>query len=129
MNGIAPMYRTDDEHIWVEFGWEFWRAFADTVLEQHAYSKLASYTMGTSTIDEYIAHFEHLLQKAGWDCTSRGSLFQFKCGLDRRIHLWILQKEPMPTETLDAWEEAVRKEVECQVFIDASLGPREFRKS
>ncbi len=35
----------------------------------------------------------------------------------------------MPTKTLDTWEEAVRKEVECQAFIDASLRLREFRKS
>jgi hypothetical protein len=64
--------------------------------------------MGTNMIDEYIAHFEHLLQKAGWDHTSCGSLFQFKRGLDRRIHLKILQKEPMPAKTLDAWEKVAR---------------------
>jgi len=62
--------------------------------------------MGNKMINEYIMHFEHLLQKAGWDCTSRGSLFQFKKGLDHRIYLKILQKEPMPAETLKAWEEA-----------------------
>jgi hypothetical protein len=38
--------------------------------------------MGSKTIDEYIAHFGHLLQKAGWDHTSQGSLFQFKKRLD-----------------------------------------------
>jgi hypothetical protein len=32
----------------------------------------------------------------------------------------------MPVEVLDDWEEAVRKEVERQAFIDASLGPKEF---
>ena len=83
--------------------------------------------MGNKSIDEYIAQFEHLLEKAGWDRTSRGSLFQFKKGLDRRIHLKILQKEPMPAENLDAWEEATRCEVERQAFIDASLGPKEYR--
>ena len=62
--------------------------------------------MGSRSINEYVAQFEHLLQKAGWDRTSRGSLFQFKKGLDQKIHLKILQKEPMPVETLDAWEEA-----------------------
>jgi len=35
----------------------------------------------------------------------------------------------MPAETLDAWKEAARKEVERQAFIDASLGPWEFRKN
>jgi hypothetical protein len=29
-------------------------------------------------IDKYVACFEHLLQKAGWDCTIQGLLFQFK---------------------------------------------------
>jgi hypothetical protein len=32
----------------------------------------------------------------------------------------------MPAEALDAWEEVARQEVEWQVFIDASLGLREF---
>jgi len=35
----------------------------------------------------------------------------------------------MLAETLDDWEEAVRKEVERQAFIDASLGPREFHRN
>jgi hypothetical protein len=64
--------------------------------------------MGNRSIDEYVAQFKHLLQKVGWDCTSRGSLFQFKKGLDWKIHLKILQKEPMPAEDLDAWDEAAR---------------------
>ncbi len=58
------------------------------------------------SIDKYVAQFEHLLQKAGWDCTSYGSLFQFKKGLDQCIHLKILQKEPMLAKMLDDWEEA-----------------------
>lgn len=128
-HGIFPTHQTDDEQLWEDFGHDFRRAFADTASEQRAYGELANYTMGNKSIDEYIAQFEHLLQKAGWDRTSRGSLFQFKKGLDRRIHLKILQRDPMPAETLDQWEEAARKEVERQAFIDASLGPREFRGS
>src|SRR5216683_4824836 len=84
-------------------------------------------TIGNKSINEYIAQFEHLLQKAGWDHMSQGSLFQFKKGLDRKIHLKILQKEPMPAEALDAWEEVAWCEVERQVFIDTSLGPKEFQ--
>jgi len=79
-------------------------------------------------IDKYITQFKHLLQKAGWEHTSQGSLFQFKKGLDRKIHLKILQKEPMPMEALDDWEEGARNEVERQAFIDASLGPKEFHR-
>jgi hypothetical protein len=31
---IAPVYRTDDKRLWMEFGCEFRRAFADTASEQ-----------------------------------------------------------------------------------------------
>ena len=101
MNGIAPTYYTDDEQLWVKFGHDFQCMFADTASKQYAYRELANCVMGNKSIDEYIMHFEHLLQKAGWDHTSRGSLFQFKKGLDHRIHLCILQKEPMLAESLD----------------------------
>ena len=104
-NGIPPTYHTDDERLWIEFSQDFKRAFANTVSEQRAYGELANCTMGNMSIDEYITQFEHLLQKAGWDRTSRGFLFQFEKGLDQWIHLKILQKEPMPAETLDDWEE------------------------
>ncbi len=125
-NGIVLTYQMDDERLWVEFGHDFHCAFTDTALEQRAYGKLANCTMGNKSIDKYIAQFEHLLQKVGWDCILWGSLFQFKKGLDRKIHLKILQKEPMPAEACDAWEEAAQHEVERQAFIDASLGPKEF---
>ena len=94
MNGIAPTYQMDDERLWIEFGRDFHCAFTDTALEQRAYGELANCTMRSKSIDEYLAQFEHLLQKAGWDCTSRGSLFQFKKGLDRNIlySLFLLSK-------------------------------------
>jgi len=100
-NGVASTHQMDDECLWLDFGQDFRHAFADTASEQRAYSELVNYTMGNKTINEYIAQFEHLLQQAGWDRTSRGSLFQFKKGLDRKIHLKVLQQEPMPTKDLD----------------------------
>jgi hypothetical protein len=127
INGVPPTHQTHDKNLWADFVQEFRRAFMDTVSEQWAYGELTNYAMGNRSIDEYIAQFEHLLQKAGWDRTSQGSLFQFKKGLDRRIHLKILQRDLMPAETLDKWEEAARKEVERQAFIDASLGLWELR--
>ena len=54
-NGITPTYQTDDERLWIEFGHDFHCTFADTALEQRAYGKLANYTMGNKSIDEYIA--------------------------------------------------------------------------
>ncbi len=86
----------------MEFSHDFGWVFADTASEQHAYAELAGCTMVNKSIDEYITHFEHLLQKAEWDRMSWGSLFQFKKGLECWLHLKILQKGPMPAEMLDA---------------------------
>ena len=75
MNGILPTHQTHDKWLWEDFGHDFQRVFADTASEQQAYGKLANYIMNNKSIDEYTAQFEHLLQKAGWDHTSQGSLF------------------------------------------------------
>jgi hypothetical protein len=101
-NRIPLTYCTNNEHLWVEFSRDFRQMFTDTASEQQAYGELANCIMGNKMIDKYIVRFEHLLQKAGWDHTLQGSLFQFKRGLDHRIYLKILQKEPMPAETLEA---------------------------
>jgi hypothetical protein len=69
-NGILPTHQTHDEQLWEDFGHDFWRAFTDTASEQRAYGELANYMMNNKSIDEYIAQFEHLLQKVGWDHTS-----------------------------------------------------------
>jgi hypothetical protein len=70
MNRIALTCQTDDKRLWIEFGCDFRRAFTDTASEQQAYGELANCTMGSKSINEYIAQFKHLLQKVGWDCTS-----------------------------------------------------------
>jgi len=61
LNGIALMYCTDNECLWVKFRQEFQQAFTDTTSEQRAYGKLANFAMGNKNIDEYIAKFKHLL--------------------------------------------------------------------
>jgi len=37
--------------------------------------------MKNKEIDEYIANFDYLLLKAGWELTTRGTLEMFKRGL------------------------------------------------
>lgn len=91
LGGITSMCHMDDECLWAKFNQDFQRAFTDTASEQRAYGDLTNYTMGNKSIDEYIAQFKHLLQKVGWDCTSRGSLFQFKKGLKQQVHLKVHQ--------------------------------------
>ena len=55
MNGIMLTYQTDNKRLWIKFGCDFHCAFVDTALEQQAYGKLANCTMGSKSIDEYIA--------------------------------------------------------------------------
>jgi hypothetical protein len=55
--------------------------FIDTTFEQHAYGELANCTIVNRMINEYVAYFKHLLQKAESNRISQGSLFQFKKGL------------------------------------------------
>jgi len=58
---LYPNFQVSYWSLWVKFSHKFHRAFIDTALEQRAYGKLANFTIGTRTIDEYVAHFEHLL--------------------------------------------------------------------
>jgi len=74
-NEIPPTYCTNDEQLWVKFSCDFKWAFTNTTFKQCAYRELANCVMESKIIDEYIAHFKHLLQKVGWDRTSWGSLF------------------------------------------------------
>jgi len=68
-NGLTPTYHTDDERLWIKFSRNFHHTFADMASKQRAYRELANCTMGNKSIIKYIAQFEHLLQKAGWDHT------------------------------------------------------------
>ena len=57
-------------------------------------------------IDEYIAAFENLIIRAGWECGAKGSLDVFK-----GIHYTISQRDPIP-QSLDDWQTAARCKVE-----------------
>ncbi len=55
INGIIPTYQTDDEQLWIDFGLDFCHTFTNTASEQRAYGELVNCSMGSKTIDEYIA--------------------------------------------------------------------------
>ena len=61
-------------------------------------------------IDLYIAKFEELVTKIGWNRTDLGVLQKFQEGLIKWIAAAILDRDIWP-ETLDNWMEAACREV------------------
>jgi len=119
---IAPIYTDNNENLWNEFVNEFSQAFADMAVAEQAYTDLSKLEMKGDKINEYIATFEHLLARAGWDQTAHRSIEMFKQGLQKGIHTSILQKDPLPVG-IDQWQTATWKEVQRWCLIFASLGP------
>jgi len=68
----------NDERIWNEWVANFKQAFADTASAEQAYAELMKLEMRGDEIEEYIAAFEHLRLKAGWERGTQGSLEMFK---------------------------------------------------
>jgi len=64
---ILPKYADNDENLWNEFVMEFGQAFADTAAAEQAYADLNSLEMKGDEVDKYIASYENLLARAGWD--------------------------------------------------------------
>ena len=112
-----------DEQLCTKFVTDFERTFTDTASAKRAYGDLMKLEMKGDDIDEYIAAFEHLIIRAGWERVAKGSLEMFKQGLRKGIHYTILQRDPIP-QTFDEWQAAARREVERRRMVMASLGPR-----
>ena len=120
---IPPTHRVDDEVLWNDFITDFESAYMDTASEEQAYADMTKLEIKGDEIDKYIAAFEYLLIRAGWERDARGSLEMFKQGLQKGLHWTILQCDPMPV-TLNDWQAAARCEVQRWRLVFASLGPR-----
>ena len=120
---IPPTHRADDEVLWNDFITDFESAYADTASEEQAYTDMMKLEIKGDEINKYIAAFEYLLIRAGWERDARGLLEMFKQGLRKGLHWTILQCNPMPV-TLNDWQAAARREVQRRCLVFASLGPR-----
>ena len=111
-----------DEVLWDEFKRDFLAAFTDTAREQDANNKLTNLSMQGRDIDSYIATFNNLAAKAGYQRSDKGTTNRFKRGLLQSLAVRILNQETPPV-TLDGWQEAARKEILRLAQILADLGP------
>jgi hypothetical protein len=60
--------------------------------------------MKDDQINEYIAHFEVLLAKAGWQHHEKGSIDMFFNGLAKNVQRRILSVHTILPVTLDEWQ-------------------------
>jgi hypothetical protein len=97
--------------------------FQDTAAEENAYAALKVPTMKDDQIDEYIAHFEVLLVKAGWQRHEKGSMDMFFNGLTKNMQRRILSVYSVLPTTLDEWQSAARQIVQQHRLINAKIGP------
>ena len=107
VNPMIPLtHHDDDETLWREFVADFTQAFTDTTSSEQAYATLTDLQMKGEDIDDYIATFESLIVKAGWERAAQGLLEMFKQGLNASIHYHILNRNPV-LRTIDDWYAAI----------------------
>jgi len=116
---VQATHQADDEVLWNDFMTDFTGAFMDTASAEQAYADLTKLEIKGDKSDEYIAAFEYLLIRAGWERDARGSLEMFKQGLRKGLHWTFLQRDPMPT-TIDKWQAAAQREVKHRRMAFAS---------
>lgn len=99
-----------NEKLWRRFTEDFRDAFANTTKQQDAEAALERiHVQPQESIDQYIARFEDLIDKAGWSPLDRGTANVFRKGLHDAMQKAIFLKDPIPTTLLE-WKEAARKE-------------------
>jgi hypothetical protein len=75
----------------------------DTSKKQNTYDQLMKLTMQGWDIDTYITMFGHLALVAGWALDSKGTIIQFREGLNKMIHSKALDRDKIPC-TIDEWK-------------------------
>ncbi len=107
--GTNPALRTD-EVLWIEFQKKFDRKFTSASAIEEAQLAFEKLKMEDEDIDAYVASFEELLSKVGWERTDSGVLQKFQGGLRKWLVGAILNRDVWP-ENLDEWIDAARREL------------------
>ena len=107
----------NSEQLWGEFQVEFETAFTNTTKLQDAEAALEHiHIQQGETTDQYIAHFEDLMDKAGWLECDHGTINTFRCRLHEPMQKAIFMKDLIPT-MFTTWKEATWKEASCYVLM------------
>jgi Retrotransposon gag protein len=104
-NGMAD---PNDEAIWTAFEQEFRAAFTDTTRREQATQDLINIQMKGEDLDTYIATFDHLRKRAGWEPDAQGTILLFRRGLNALLTRAIVNQTHLPPRTLAEWFTAAR---------------------
>jgi hypothetical protein len=85
-------HQFNNERLWMEFMADFCHIYSNTAKAEGAYAKLMALSIKDrdGQLDNYIAKFETLLQKAQWERNTQGAVDLFKQGLKLNLHHGIL---------------------------------------
>jgi Retrotransposon gag protein len=97
-----------DETIWQAFEDEFIAAFTDTTRHEQVTLDLINITMKGDDLDTYMATFEHLRERAGWEADAQGTILMFQRGLKAPLAQAIVERMHPQPAMLQAWYTATR---------------------
>ena len=98
--------KVEDERLWGIFQSEFETAFTNTTKVQDMEAALEHIRIQQGkNIDQYIARFEDLMERAQWGKRDCGTINTFQRGLHEAMQKAIFLKDPIPT-TFTQWKEA-----------------------
>ena len=100
----------------------FIQSFTDIIKKQSAYQKLMHLKMKPDSLNNYIAEFKHLCEKAEWGCDDTGMLTLFKNRLTPRLHCIVLEKTTSHPTNLIRWENMAHIQHMLWAEVKASLG-------
>ena len=110
----------NSEQLWGEFQVEFETVFTNTTKLQDAEVALEHIRIQQGeNIDQYIAQFEDLMDKAGWLERDRSTINTFWQGLHEPMQKAIFMKDPIPT-MFTAWKEATCKEASWYALMKSA---------
>ena len=101
-----------DPVLWTEFTTAFQDSWKDTSKKQNTHDQLRKLVMKGWDIDTYIITFECLALAANWALPAKGTIMQFREGLNKMIHSRALDRDKIP-ETFKEWKAAAHTEVAC----------------
>ena len=99
---------------------EFETVFTNTTKLQDAEAALEHiHIQQGKNIDQYITHFEDLMDKASWLEQDHGTINTFQCGLHKPMQKAIFMKDLILT-MFTAWKEAACKEASCYALMKSA---------
>jgi len=105
---------TDEEALWEDFIAEFKRAFAEPLWQ--VFARLEHLRMAGDEVELYIATFNNLMRRTGYQGDGGTMVPYFRQGLPINLLRSIMKQQTIPN-TIDEWQSAAREAAESQALM------------